>query len=117
MNPEELVEYCFDNGVELFIENGNLKARGNENQIQMLASTLKERKADLVQYLENLNKRPSEPYQEEPLTRYFMAEGWPYEAAIGLARGMIERGSFLPAHEQVKYLRLLANLSPDGTTL
>ena len=51
-----------------------------------------------------INKRPSEPYQEEPLFRYFMAEGWSYEAAIKLARGMIERGSFLPAHEQVKYL-------------
>lgn len=103
MNTEELVKHCVDNGIELFVENGTLKARGNENQIQMLASTLKERKANLVQYLENLNKRPSEPYQEEPLTRYFMAEGWSYEAAIGLARGMIEQDAFLPANEHMKY--------------
>lgn len=68
MNPEELIEHCFENGVVLFVENGNLKARGNENQIQALASTLKEWKGDLVQYLEEINKRPSEPYQEEPLT-------------------------------------------------
>lgn len=117
MNTEELIEHCFENGVVLFVENGNLKARGNEKQIQELASILKERKDDLVQYLEGLSKRPSEPYQEEPLTRYFMAEGWPYEAAIGLAKGMIERGSFLPAHEQVKYLHLLVNVGLDGTTL
>lgn len=104
MNAEELIEHCFENGVVLFVENGNLKARGNEKQIQELASTLKERKDDLVQYLEYINKRPSEPYQGEPLTRYFMAEGWSYEAAIRLARGIIERDSFLPAHEQVKYL-------------
>ena len=104
MNAEKLIEHCYENGIVLFVENGNLKARGNENQIQALASTLKEWKDDLVQYLDAINKRPSEPYQEEPLFRYFMAEGWSYEAAIKLAKGMIERGSFLPAHEQVKYL-------------
>ncbi len=104
MNIVELVEHCLENGIYLFAENGNLKARGNENQIQILAPTLKERKADLVQYLEYINKQPTEPYREEPLSRYFMAEGWSCETAIDLARGMIERGSYLPDHENVKYL-------------
>lgn len=107
MNIVELVEHCLENGIYLFVENGNLKAQGNQNQIQILAPTLKERKADLVQYLEYINKRPSEPYEIEPLSRYFAAEGWSYEGAIDLARGMIERGSFLSAHEHEKYLRML----------
>lgn len=108
MNPEELVEYCFDNGVELFIENGNLKARGDENQICELVPTLKGRRVDLTQYLEYLNRRPSEPYQEESLSRYFMEEGWSYEVAIKLAGDMIKRDSSLPRHEQVKYLKFVS---------
>lgn len=108
MNAEKLVEHCFDNDVELFLENGNLKARGNETMIQELATMLKERKADLIQYLEYINKQPSEPYQEEPLTRYFTAEGWSYESAIKLAKGMIDRNSFLPAHEHEKYMKLVS---------
>lgn len=107
MNIVELVEHCLENGIYLFVENGNLKAQGNQNQIQILAPTLKERKADLVQYLEYITKRPSEPYQVDPLAKYFMAEGWLCETAIDLARGMIERDSFLPAHEHEKYLHVL----------
>lgn len=104
MNAEKLIEHCFENGVFLFVENGNLKARGNENQIQALASTLKERKDDLVQYLEAANERPSEPYREKPLIGYFISEGWSYEAAIKLAREMIERDSYLAPHEHLKYM-------------
>lgn len=103
MSAEELVRYCLNNDIQLFVENGNLKARGDENGIHELTSTLKESKAELIHYLEYVNKRPSEHYREEPLSRYFMAEGWSYEAAIELAKGIIERGSYLPAHEQVKY--------------
>ena len=44
------------------------------------------------------------PYDEAALVRYFVREGWPRQGAIELARGMIERGSYLPPHEQMKYL-------------
>lgn len=43
-------------------------------------------------------------YEEKVLTRYFIHEGWTRQSAIELARGMIERGSYLPPHEHVKYL-------------
>ena len=44
------------------------------------------------------------PYDEKALTRYFINEGWTEQSAIELARGMIERGSYLPPHEYMKYL-------------
>ena len=47
-------------------------------------------------------------YDEKALTRYFINEGWTERSAIELARGMIERGSYLPDHEHAKYLRLEA---------
>ena len=45
-------------------------------------------------------------YDEKALTRYFINEGWAERSAVELARGMIERGSYLPDHEHAKYLRL-----------
>lgn len=45
-------------------------------------------------------------YDEKVLTRYFIDEGWSERSAIELARGMIERGSYLPDHEHAKYLKL-----------
>ena len=44
-------------------------------------------------------------YDERALIRYFINEGWTERAAVELARGMIERGSYLPDHEHAKYLR------------
>ena len=46
-------------------------------------------------------------YQERVLTRYFINEGWTEQSAVELARRMIERGSYLPAQEHVKYLNIL----------
>ena len=43
-------------------------------------------------------------YEEKALTRYFTNEGWTERSAVELARGMIERGSYLPPHEHMKYL-------------
>lgn len=43
-------------------------------------------------------------YEEKALTRYFIHEGWTKRSSIELARGMIERGSYLPPHEHMKYL-------------
>ena len=43
-------------------------------------------------------------YEEKALTRYFILEGWTERSAVELARGMIERGSYLPPHEHMKYL-------------
>lgn len=45
-------------------------------------------------------------YDEKALIRYFINEGWTERSAVELARGMIERGSYLPDHEHAKYLRL-----------
>ena len=45
-------------------------------------------------------------YDEKALTRYFINAGWSERSAIVLARGMIERGSYLPDHEHAKYLKL-----------
>ena len=45
-------------------------------------------------------------YEEKELTRYFIDTGWTERSAIELARGMIERGSYLPDHEHAKYLKL-----------
>ena len=45
-------------------------------------------------------------YDEKALTRYFINEGWTERSAVELARGMIERDSYLPDHEHAKYLRL-----------
>ena len=55
------------------------------------------------------NERIAEPgknyaYDEKALTQYFIHEGWTERSAIELARGMIERGSYLPPHEHMKYL-------------
>lgn len=45
------------------------------------------------------------PYDKKALTRYFINAGWTERSAIELARGMIERGSYLhPPHEHMKYL-------------
>ena len=44
------------------------------------------------------------PYDEKALTRSFINEGWTERSAVELARGMIERGSYLPPHEHMKYL-------------
>lgn len=43
-------------------------------------------------------------YEEKALIRYFINEGWTERSAVELARGMIERGSYLPPHEHMKYL-------------
>lgn len=43
-------------------------------------------------------------YEEKALTRYFIHEGWTKRSSTELARGMIERGSYLPPHEHLKYL-------------
>lgn len=43
-------------------------------------------------------------YDEKALTRYFIHEGWTKRSSIELARGMIERGSYLPPHGHLKYL-------------
>mgnify|MGYP001027765294 FL=1 len=45
-------------------------------------------------------------YDEKVLIRYFINEGWTRQSAVELARGMIERGSYLPDHEHAKYLKL-----------
>ena len=45
-------------------------------------------------------------YDEKTLIRYFINEGWAERSAVELARGMIERGSYLPDHERAKYLKL-----------
>ena len=45
-------------------------------------------------------------YDEKALIRYFINEGWTRRSAVELARGMIERGSYLPDHEHTKYLKL-----------
>ena len=44
------------------------------------------------------------PYEEKALIRYFINAGWSERSSVELARGMIERGSYLPPHEQMKYL-------------
>ena len=43
-------------------------------------------------------------YEEKALIRYFMNAGWSERSSVELARGMIERGSYLPPHEHLKYL-------------
>lgn len=43
-------------------------------------------------------------YEEKELTRYFIDAGWSEQSSVELARGMIERGSYLPPHEHLKYL-------------
>lgn len=43
-------------------------------------------------------------YDEKVLARYFINEGWTKRSAVELARGMIERGSYLAPHEHLKYL-------------
>ena len=43
-------------------------------------------------------------YEEKALIRYFINAGWAERSAIELARGMIERGSYLHPHEHMKYL-------------
>lgn len=45
-------------------------------------------------------------YDEKALTRYFINAGWSERSSVELARGMIERGSYLPDHEHAKYLKL-----------
>jgi hypothetical protein len=45
-------------------------------------------------------------YDEKALIRYFFNEGWTRRSAVELARGMIERGSYLPDHEHAKYMKL-----------
>ena len=43
-------------------------------------------------------------YEEKALTRYFINAGWSERSSVELARGMIERGSYLHPHEHMKYL-------------
>lgn len=43
-------------------------------------------------------------YEEKALIRYFINAGWSERSSVELARGMIERGSYLPPHEHLKYL-------------
>ena len=43
-------------------------------------------------------------YDEKALTRYFINAGWSERSSVELARGMIERGSYLHPHEHMKYL-------------
>lgn len=45
-------------------------------------------------------------YDEKALIRYFINAGWSERSSVELARGMIERGSYLPDHEHAKYLKL-----------
>ena len=45
-------------------------------------------------------------YDEKALTQYFINAGWSERSSVELARGMIERGSYLPDHEHAKYLKL-----------
>lgn len=57
----------------------------------------------------NSDQKPAEvemkprAYDEKALIRYFINEGWTRQSAIELAKRMIERGSYLPVHEHVKY--------------
>ena len=43
-------------------------------------------------------------YEEKALIRYFINAGWSERSSVELARGMIERGSYLHPHEHMKYL-------------
>ena len=107
MNVLELLEHCEENGIRLYLQSGKLEVIGNLKKIEKLVPTLKEHKANIIQLLETgriNNTATGFVYREGPLTRYFINEGWTEQSAIERARGMIERGSYLPMHEHVKYL-------------
>ena len=107
MNALELLEHCEKNGIYLHLQSGKLEVIGNLKKIGELAPKIKEHKANIIRLLETgrINNRASGfVYREGPLIRYFINEGWIQQSAVELARRMIERRSWLPAHEQVKYL-------------